>query len=33
MTGKRLIAALCAILLPLAAAAESAVEILPTHAS
>ena len=30
MTGKRLIAALCAILLPLAAAAESAVEILPT---
>ena len=30
MTGKRLIAALCAILLPLVAAAESAVEILPT---
>ena len=30
MTGKRLIAALCAILLPLAASAENAVEVLPT---
>ena len=30
MTGKRLIAFLCAMLLPLAAAAENAVELLPT---
>lgn len=32
MTGKRFIAALCAVLLPLTAAAENVVEILPTSA-